>query len=274
MSVHYKFKNTIEYDAVKFDGVYISASNLRSIIIQQKKLGNSDLRLENEETHQLYADDQLIPKNTNIIVSRLPMASSNKRTRLAASSSASSSHHNNRPQPVATPSSSNDGVSGGREAMELVSNKNQTEEERKKYIQSQSTKDFDPALYARSGRGGGLGGRGGHRSHFVPRAGYTCKKCGIPGHSIYDCKVSSMHKPVKRSSGIPRVFLTPVDPKEKGALLTPSGEYVVPILDREAYNNPKVEKAPFFEDGTPSDDIKTTSSSNNTASKPIVTHTK
>lgn len=307
MSVHYKFKNTINYDAVKFDGVYISASDLKSIIVQQKKLGHSELQVENEDTGQLYTDDQMIPKNTNIVVSRLPFASSNKRTRLMSnqpyparfSGNANSGgvtsnnlhnnsnnnnhhhhHHNNNhhhhnhfrngnsnssslSNPTnSAPSSILSGIDGGgREAMELVSTKNMTEEEKIKYIQSQSTKDFDPARYARSSRGGGLGARGGGRGHFVPGPGYTCRKCGIPGHSIYDCKSSTMHK-VKRSSGIPRDFLMKVDSKEKGALMTPSGEYAVPYIDREAYNNPKVEKAPFFEDGTPSDDIKTATKTN------------
>lgn len=145
--------------------------------------------------------------------------------------------------------------------MELVSTKNMTEEEKIKYIQSQSTKDFDPSRYAR-GRGGGPGGRGGR--HFIPGPGYTCRKCGIPGHSIYDCKSSTVHK-VKRSSGIPRDFLMKVDSKEKGALMTPSGEYAVPYIDREAYNNPKIEKAPFFEDGTPSDDTATTKTTKSTS---------
>lgn len=149
--------------------------------------------------------------------------------------------------------------------MELVSTKNMTEEEKIKYIQSQSTRDFDPTRYARSGRAG-MGARGGYRNHFVPGPGYTCRKCGIPGHSIYDCKSSShAYKVTKKSSGIPRDFLVKVDSKEKGALMTPSGEYAVPFIDREAYNNPKVEKAPFFEDGTPSDDIKPATKSSSTA---------
>lgn len=334
MSVHYKLKNTIAYEPVKFDGVYISASDLKSIIVQQKKLVNCELQVENEETGQQYSDDQMIPKNTNIIVSRLPIVNSNKRTRLMASqpyptrfsgnaNSAGSTgnhhkshhhhhnHHNNNRHNLNSVSNSNaggqigsssapsavigsDGAGGGREAMELVSTKTLTEEEKKKRIQSQSTQDFDPARYARSSRGGGLGGRGGRggsRGHFVPGPGYTCNKCGIPGHSIYDCKSNAMTK-VKRSSGIPRDFLMKVDSKEKGALMTPSGEYAVPYIDREAYNNPKVEKAPFFEDGTPSDETisatataatkkfittstaTTNSSSTTTRNREVVAHTK
>lgn len=151
----------------------------------------------------------------------------------------------------------NSSANASREALELVSTKNMTEEEKIKHIQMQSTRDFDPTRYARGSRGGYRGGaRGGPHRHFIPGPNYICRKCGISGHSIYDCKMSAMHK-VKRSSGIPRDFLMKVDSKEKGALMTPSGEYAVPYIDREAYNNPKVEKAPFFEDGPLSDDTTT-----------------
>lgn len=273
MSVHYKFKNTINYSAVKFDGVYISASDLKNIIVQQNKLGHSELQIKNEETGQSYTDDQLIPKNTNIIASRLPFANSNKRTRLMASqpypttrfssngtggSNNHQSHNNRHSASSSTNSTSNhtstsSEIGGGREAMELVSTKNMSEEEKIKYIQSQSTKDFDPNRYARGGRGGGGLNGNRNRGHTVPGPGYVCRKCGIPGHLINDCKSSTMHK-VKRSSGIPRSFLIKVDSTEKGALVTPSGEHAIPIVDRDAYNNPKVEKAPFFEDGVPSHD--------------------
>lgn len=299
MSVHYKFKNTINYDAVKFDGVYISANDLKSMIVQQKKLGHSELQVVNEDTGQVYADDQQIPKNTNVIVSRLPAATSTKKSRLAANqpyptrfsgnanggvnqtpNSHLRHHHNNRHHSsnYTHHSSSNGGTSNGggpsgsntssstsrdnlngtsnpnREAMELVSTKNMSEEEKIKYIQSQSTKDFDTTRYPRGGRGGGMGAGGGYRPyhHRAPGPGYVCRKCNIPGHLVHDCKSSNLHK-VKRSSGIPRAFLKKVDSKEKGALMTPTGEYAVPYIDLEAYNNPKVEKAPFFEDGVPGD---------------------
>lgn len=310
MSVHYKFKNTLNYDAIKFDGVYIGASELKNKIVQQKKMGQSELKLENEDTGQTYSDDQQIPKNTKIIVVRLPFANNNKRTRQMANqpyptrfANANSSgstnqnhtnnnnhnhhhnhhhHHNNHRRHnhmnnnnnnsnnptatslasgIATSSSStssssaanNLDVGGAREALELVSTKNMSEEEKIKHIQSQSTREFEPSHYARGGRGAGMGGPHGRgKQHFVPGPNYTCRKCGIPGHSIYDCKANTMHK-VKRSSGIPRDFLVKVDAKEKGALMTPSGEYAMSRIDLEAYRNPKKERAPFFEDGTPSD---------------------
>lgn len=234
MSIHYKFKNTINYDAIKFDGICIAARDLKNIIEKKNSLANSILKLENEETGQTYSDDELIPKNTNLVISRLPF--STKRTRPTAKVSGAG---------TSSATSGGSDIAGGREAMELVSTKNMSEEEKIKYIQSQSTKDFDVNRYARGGRGGG-GHNGRPRGHFVPGPGYTCRKCNIPGHSIYDCKASSIQK-VKRSSGIPRDFLIKVDSKEKGALMTPSGEYAVPRVDREAYSNPKMEKGPFFD---------------------------
>ena len=256
MSVHYKFKNTKDYDAIKFDGVYISTSELKTIIVQKKKMSHSELQVTNEETGQVYSDDQMIPKNTNVIISRLPFPGSNKRHRQMNNQQ----NNNNRPSSMPHVSAGGSGSSGGlggissggtsivggREAIELVSSKNMTEEEKIKQVQSQSTRDFDPANYARGGRGGHY--RGGLRKPMGrPGSGYTCRKCGIPGHFINDCKMNSMLK-VKRSSGIPRDFLVKVDSKEKGALMTRSGEYAIPFLDREAYSNPKVEKAPFFEE--------------------------
>jgi len=37
---------------------------------------------------------------------------------------------------------------------------------------------------------------------------------------------------IKRSTGIPRSFMIPASADQKGALLTSSGEYAVPIIDQ------------------------------------------
>lgn len=42
MSIHYKFKNSVEYDTVTFDGVHISVGELKRAIMQQKKLSKTD----------------------------------------------------------------------------------------------------------------------------------------------------------------------------------------------------------------------------------------
>lgn len=84
MSVHYKFKSSLDYDTVTFDGLHISVGDLKKAILQQKKIGKGfdfDLQITNAQTKEVYADDEaLIPKNASVIVSRVPNSSSTKRS--------------------------------------------------------------------------------------------------------------------------------------------------------------------------------------------------
>jgi E3 ubiquitin-protein ligase RBBP6 len=52
MSVHYKFKNSVEDNTVTFDGVHISVGDLKAAIIQQKKLkqGECDYQIMDSES--------------------------------------------------------------------------------------------------------------------------------------------------------------------------------------------------------------------------------
>jgi len=78
MSIHYKFKSAIDYDTITFDGLHISVSDLKKSIVQQKRLGKAtdfDLMITNAQTNEVYTDESaLIPKNTSLIVARVPIA--------------------------------------------------------------------------------------------------------------------------------------------------------------------------------------------------------
>ena len=53
MSIHYKFKSAIAYDTITFDGPYISVTELKKNIFEQKKLGKAtdfDLQITNAQT--------------------------------------------------------------------------------------------------------------------------------------------------------------------------------------------------------------------------------
>ena len=53
--IHYKFKSSIEYDTLTFDGLHISLGELKKAIIQHKKLGKTnefDLQVTNAQTKQ------------------------------------------------------------------------------------------------------------------------------------------------------------------------------------------------------------------------------
>lgn len=76
--IHYKFKSSIVYDTITFDGLIISNLDLKNLIIAQKKLGRSlefDLLLTNAQTKEAYRkDDDMIPKNTSVVVTRVPIS--------------------------------------------------------------------------------------------------------------------------------------------------------------------------------------------------------
>lgn len=83
MSIHYKFKSALDYDTITFDGLHISVSDLKKSIVFQKKLGKAtdfDLRITNAQTNEVYTDESsLIPKNTSLIVARVPTGASVKK---------------------------------------------------------------------------------------------------------------------------------------------------------------------------------------------------
>ena len=42
MSVHYKFRNSVDHDIVHFDGVHISVADFKKAVMQQKRLSSAD----------------------------------------------------------------------------------------------------------------------------------------------------------------------------------------------------------------------------------------
>lgn len=55
MSVHYKFKSTLNFDTITFDGLHISVADLKREIILQKRLGkviDFDLQITNAQTKE------------------------------------------------------------------------------------------------------------------------------------------------------------------------------------------------------------------------------
>lgn len=55
MSVHYKFKSTLDFDTVSFDGLHISVADLKKAIFHQKRIGKNtdfDLQITNAQTKE------------------------------------------------------------------------------------------------------------------------------------------------------------------------------------------------------------------------------
>uniref|UniRef100_A0A8V5H0P8 Uncharacterized protein n=1 Tax=Melopsittacus undulatus TaxID=13146 RepID=A0A8V5H0P8_MELUD len=72
--IHYKFFSKLDYDTVTFSGFDISLCDLKCKIMRKEKLkaANCDLQISNAQTKEEYTEDALIPKNSLVIVKRIP----------------------------------------------------------------------------------------------------------------------------------------------------------------------------------------------------------
>ncbi|XP_063790820.1 E3 ubiquitin-protein ligase RBBP6 isoform X4 [Pseudophryne corroboree] len=74
--VHYKFSSKLNYDTVTFDGLHISLADLKKQIMGRERLkaADCDLQITNAQTQEEYTDETaLIPKNSSVIVRRIPI---------------------------------------------------------------------------------------------------------------------------------------------------------------------------------------------------------
>ncbi|XP_058795388.1 E3 ubiquitin-protein ligase RBBP6 isoform X3 [Phymastichus coffea] len=233
MSVHYKFKSTLDFDTVSFDGLHISVADLKKAIFHQKRIGKNtdfDLQITNAQTKEDYTDDNiLIAKNTSLIVARVPLTSQQKRTW-------------ERAEAPTFNTTKDEGTLG--KSVDLT-RLDGSEEDKIRAMITQSTQDYDPSNYMKI--------RGQNQTGEVP-PNYRCYKCHQPGHWIKHCPLGIGSEPIeiKKSTGIPRSFMVPVDgPTVPGAMMTPGGTYAVPAIDHQAYKEGKKEKPPFSHDPEP-----------------------
>ncbi|KAK2146856.1 hypothetical protein LSH36_581g00015 [Paralvinella palmiformis] len=220
--IHYKFKSNLDYSTLTFDGLHITLGDLKKLIIQKQKLGKSpdfDLQVTNAQTKEVYkSDDELIPKNASVIVSRAPLGAPSKALGTASEASASPS------QGEASASVAN------RISFEQLSqtpdlvNASASEDDKIRAMIVQSTQDYDQSNYVKSKYPTGR-----------PHAGYVCHKCGQPGHFVATCPNKGLENDmprIKRSTGIPQSFVKVVDnPNMPGAMVTNDGHFVVPLID-------------------------------------------
>ncbi|KQS63102.1 uncharacterized protein Dere_GG22940, isoform B [Drosophila erecta] len=209
MSVHYKFKSTLNFDTITFDGLHISVGDLKREIVQQKRLGkiiDFDLQITNAQSKEEYKDDGvLIPKNTTLIISRIPIAHPTKK---------------GWEPPAAENAFSSAPAKQDNFNMDL-SKMQGSEEDKIQAMMMQSTVDYDPKTYHRI--------KGQSQVGEVP-ASYRCNKCKKSGHWIKNCPfvTGKDQQEVKRNTGIPRSFRDKPDAAENE-----SSDFVLPAVQNQ-----------------------------------------
>ncbi|XP_012940584.1 E3 ubiquitin-protein ligase RBBP6 isoform X2 [Aplysia californica] len=234
--IHYKFKSSLDYNSVTFDGLHLSLTDLKKAISLQKRLkpGEFDLEIVNAQTGVVYErSDELIAKNTSVTVSRVPVtkstASSTQKSWEAFKQKCAKVKEKERQMTLEKLKQTPD--LAGAPASEI---------DKIKAVIDQSTKGFEPSNFM------------GKHPSGVPAEHYVCKRCGQKGHYITNCPNSNpeeriMEPRYKRTTGIPATMLTIVDdPMHPGALLTSGGQFAVPTVDVEAYRDSKKERPPFL----------------------------
>uniref|UniRef100_A0A069DY26 Putative e3 ubiquitin-protein ligase rbbp6 n=1 Tax=Panstrongylus megistus TaxID=65343 RepID=A0A069DY26_9HEMI len=229
MSVHYKFKSALSYDTITFDGLHISVRDLKKAILQQKQIGKAtdfDLQITNAQSNEVYEDENvLIPKNSSLVVVRIPLTSQQKKAWEKSDilpSSGIKAGQGDITDPI---------VNRLAKTVDLA-NVEASEADKIQAAITQSTLDYDPSNYVRI--------KGSNQVGDLP-PNYRCYKCLQPGHWIKDCKLNAQQDAleIKKSTGIPRSFMVPVEgPEVPGAMMTPTGQFAVPSIEHEARREP------------------------------------
>lgn len=73
-SIHYKFRSLVSYKTVNFETLHVSVEELKKSIFDAEGLNPEtfDLIIENSHTKREYSGNDIIPRNSSLIVKRIP----------------------------------------------------------------------------------------------------------------------------------------------------------------------------------------------------------
>ncbi|KAL5254827.1 hypothetical protein ACHWQZ_G014309 [Mnemiopsis leidyi] len=170
--IHYKFRNNSKHDTIQFDGSYITVGEIKQAILGQKKMGKAPdftLQIINAQTQEPYNDDnQLIPRNADVTVKRIPTGNRVSKSQLAAQSQSLDMYKmSNTPRPLAV-TMEND-----------LSKTEGTEEDKLKAMMMQQAMAYEnPNVNKRYNKP--------NPDEEIP-LNYICHRCNTPGHLIKNC---------------------------------------------------------------------------------------
>ena len=228
MSVYFKFKNDLREQKIHLDdGIDIRVSDIKEEITRDLKILNFNLIVRNAQTNEAYSDDELIRKNTHLVIQRVPLSDEQKRIRRQEAALANSNDPSN------------------------IDNRSSTSEdsEEEKLNKMMSNSMYSRENWTKSLREPPTGAK--------PPPHIKCRRC-LGNHWNKDCPFPD----IKRTTGIPRSFLKPADESVPGAKINPkNGLILVNEMERKAYSEKKKDDFSWLykdEDPTPVTSVKMT----------------
>ena len=228
--VRFKFKSELGYDSLLFDGMFISVGDLKRMVGERRGMPGTELSVRRPEAGGgAYADDgELLPRNAQVVVSRVPtkpltkrdVAEAQNRKRMAAEQQSRAG--NELAATMGSLASAAATTAGGAPTDEAAA--------LSQFVDASYSNWSSEVAAAHGGsRGGGrFGGAGGRGSRAMrselPPPNYVCHRCGVGGHWIYNCPTNGDPefdvKKVRAPSGIPVEKLVTSD---EGTLVMPDG---------------------------------------------------
>ncbi|EYC01939.1 hypothetical protein Y032_0103g3548 [Ancylostoma ceylanicum] len=226
-SIHYKFRATLEYKTLQFDGLHITGADLKKEICSKEGIRAEafDLLLQNAHTKRSYTAEELIPRNSSIIVQRVPREDAEKLPKIQGVNTGVVVRNTTTETGAVVPSHMNP------EEFEKLS-----EEDQIAHIKDVSTAKYHSSNFQKKTTNIMSG---------PPPPTYTCNRCYQPGHWCKNCPMLA----TKRTTGIPSQELMETTAEDPLAMLHPSGKLVVPIMHWKARQHTKkiAEEGPAVE---------------------------
>ena len=207
MSVRFKFKNDLDYQPIPCDGYHISVRDLKKSIIRRKKFGkvtDFDLIVTNSQTNHVYNDEEeLIAKNTTLVVQRAPLSDGKKKV------------WEDEHVAVDTPDLVSSVTSySSIPSLNITQSSGDTEEDKISKMMTNSSEMYSEKHWTK------YKGQRALPEGSKPPPHWKCSKC-LGNHWVSDCPFAN--NDMKRTTGIPRSFLTPADSNVPGAKINPQG---------------------------------------------------
>lgn len=223
--IHFKFKSALEYDSLPFEGNGLLLWELKKEISQAKRLGSStdyDLLITNAQTNEDYTDEnQLVPKNTSVVVRRIPGTGRKPFVPAVRPSHPASKPAISNP-PIIHPPTGGVATASSAEGDLIKKMLQQTSHHWERAseehaitasLQQQSgLKRFIPRVSSKTVQNLS-------QQQRVPPSTYICFRCGQKGHYINACPANAdpssatpaTQQRIRKTTGIPKSFLQPVE---------------------------------------------------------------